>query len=110
MGARTPPDQPEMDGQQVYVGDINSLNEKRQAMEYKQNFCCSRIKAKLIAPQANDLGLRETRSSCHKARCATCPGSQECCSLFFTLIPTPERICQGIACTNRDFWPSTLSS
>jgi len=50
MGPRIPPDQPEVDGQQVLVGDINDLNEKRQAMEYEQSFCCSRIKNKDDCP------------------------------------------------------------
>lgn len=69
----------------------------------------SRIKAKVIVSQAKDLGQQETRrSSHHKALHATCPGSQESCSLFFTLILTPARNCQGLNCTSQDDWPSPL--
>lgn len=50
MGPRTPSHQPKENGQQCLVGDINGLIVKRQAMEYKQSFCCSRIKSKVNCP------------------------------------------------------------
>lgn len=60
----------------------------------------------MITLLADDLGLKKTRFSCH----VLCPGFQESCSLFFTLIPTPTRSCQGIACHNCDFYPLQLDS
>lgn len=61
-------------------------------------------KANPIAPLAND---KENKIL---LPCAMCPSFEKSCSLFFTLIPTPTRSCQGIACHNCDFYPLQLDS
>lgn len=43
------------------MGDISGLNEKKQAVEYEQSFCCTRIKSKVDCPTGSDLGLREKK-------------------------------------------------
>lgn len=56
------------------MGDINGLKEKRQAMEYEQSFCCSRIKSKVDCPtgqlfrtKGNKILLPQS-SMCYRSR------------------------------------------